>query len=188
MWVDLCFGTALPWTSIPLMINPYCKHPQHSGDRSQASGAVRIRDDEPRAAGSGGGAALPTGGAAASTAPQLAPASRRSQATCDEQHRDAGAPGHCCGKSPVCHSQDEPDRRARSDAGAGGVRPREHNRAPSNPVRSRSASRSTQISPPPTPAEALARVQLLLDFPPPVEKLDEWRATIRSLVAVAQQR
>ena len=28
MWVDQCLGTALTWTSIPLMINPYCKHPQ----------------------------------------------------------------------------------------------------------------------------------------------------------------
>ena len=63
------------------------------------------------------------------------------------------------------HSQDKPGRRAFLDAGAGGVRPRDRDRAPSNPVRSRCASRSTQISPPPTPAEVLARVQLLLDFP-----------------------
>ena len=54
-------------------------------------------------------------------------------------------------------------------------------------VRSRSAPRSTQLSPPPTPAEALARAQLLLDFPQAAEKLDEWRATIRSLVAVANK-
>ena len=53
------------------------EHPR-PGDRSQASGVVRIRDDEPRAAGSGGGAVLPTGGAAASTAPQLAPVPRPS--------------------------------------------------------------------------------------------------------------
>ena len=31
------------------------------------------------------------------------------------------------------------------------------------------------------------RAQLLLDFPPAAEKLDEWRATIRSLVAVANK-
>ena len=54
-------------------------------------------------------------------------------------------------------------------------------------VRSRSASRSVQVSLPPTPAEALARAQLLLDFPPTTGKLDEWRATIRSLVAVANK-
>src|SRR4051812_16593946 len=47
--------------------------------------------------------------------------------------------------------------------------------------------RSTQLSPPPTPAEALARAQLLLDFPPAAGKLDEWRATIRSLVVVANK-
>ena len=33
----------------------------------------------------------------------------------------------------------------------------------------------------------LARTQLLLDFPPAAEKLDEWRATIRSLVGVANK-
>ena len=44
-----------------------------------------------------------------------------------------------------------------------------------------------QLSPPPTPAEALAHAQLLLDFPPAAEKLDEWRATIRSLVLVANK-
>ena len=44
-----------------------------------------------------------------------------------------------------------------------------------------------ELSPPPTPAEALARVQLLLDFPPAAEKLDEWRATIRSLVPIANK-
>src|SRR3954470_438161 len=31
------------------------------------------------------------------------------------------------------------------------------------------------------------RAQLLLDFPPTTGKLDEWRATIRSLVAVANK-
>ena len=27
-WVDQCLGANLTWTSIPLMINLYCKHPQ----------------------------------------------------------------------------------------------------------------------------------------------------------------
>ena len=35
--------------------------------------------------------------------------------------------------------------------------------------------------------EALARAQLLLDFPPAAEKLDEWRATIRSLIAITNK-
>ena len=33
--------------------------------------------------------------------------------------------------------------------------------------------------------QKLWRAQLLLDFPPAAEKLDEWRATIQSLVGVA---
>ena len=67
------------------------------------------------------------------------------------------------------------------------LRPRGRDRAPSDMVRSQSASRSVQVLLPPTPAEALARAQLLLDFPPTTGKLDEWRATIRSLVAVANK-
>ena len=69
------------------------EHPRHSGNRSQAGGIVRVRDDEPRAAESGGRAVLLAGGAAASTTPRLAPAPRPSQVARDEQHRDAGAPG-----------------------------------------------------------------------------------------------
>src|SRR3954465_5134936 len=59
--------------------------------------------------------------------------------------------------------------------------------APSNVVRSSSTSRSTRPSPPlpATPAEALARAQLLLDYPPTTDKLDSWRATIQSLIGFA---
>src|SRR4051812_22695257 len=59
--------------------------------------------------------------------------------------------------------------------------------APSNVVRSSSTSRSTRHSPPlpTTPAEALARAQLLLDYPPTADKLDGWRATIQSLIGFA---
>ena len=60
-------------------------------------------------------------------------------------------------------------------------------KAPSNVVISRGAPQSMQLSSPPTPAEALARAQLLLDFPPAVEKLGEWRATIQSLVGMANK-
>src|SRR3954465_9697328 len=58
---------------------------------------------------------------------------------------------------------------------------------PSNVVRSSSTSRSTRHSPPlpTTPAEALARAQLLLDYPPTADKLDGWRATIQSLIGFA---
>src|SRR3954467_13040625 len=59
--------------------------------------------------------------------------------------------------------------------------------APSNIVRSSSTSRSTRRSPPlpATSAEALARAQLLLDYPPTADKLDDWRATIQSLIGCA---
>ena len=85
------------------------------------------------------------------------------------------------------HSRDEGGQHARRSASENGTQPPGRDRAPSNVVRSRSAPRSMQLSPPPTLAEALARAQLLLDFPPAAEKLDEWRATIRSLVGVANK-
>ena len=53
------------------------EHSRHFENRSQARGVVRIQDNEPRPAGSGGGAMLPTGGTAASMTPQPAPAPRR---------------------------------------------------------------------------------------------------------------
>ena len=48
-------------------------------------------------------------------------------------------------------------------------------------------SRSSHRSPlpPTTPAEALARAQLLLDYPLTADKTDEWRATIQSLIGFA---
>src|SRR3954471_4488847 len=59
--------------------------------------------------------------------------------------------------------------------------------APSNVVRSLSTSRPPRPSPPlpATLAEALARAQLLLDYPPTADKLDDWRATIQSLIGFA---
>ena len=116
-----------------------------------------------------------------------APTARSSHGVRDEQRHHTGDPGHRRGKSPVHHLRDEAGQHARQSAGENGTQPLGRDRAPSNVVRSRSAQRSTQLSPPPTPAEALARAQLLLDFPPVAEKLDEWRATIRSLVAVANK-
>ena len=84
----------------------------------------------------------------------------------------------------MCPSHEEEGQRARRGADGGGEWLRSRDAAPSNMVRSRGASQSTQLSPPPTPAEALARVQLLLDFPPAAKKLDEWRATVWSLVGI----
>src|SRR3954463_9371489 len=113
-----------------------------------------------------------------------APTARSSQAAHDERRNHTEDPGSRRGKSPERHSRDVEDLPTRRGAGEDGVRPRGRDRAPSDMVRSRSVSRSVQVSLPPTPAEALARAQLLLDFPPTTGKLDEWRATIRSLVAV----
>ena len=168
------------------------EHPHRSGSQSLASGIIRARDDGPHAAkskdgagppagGAGpsrGGVVLPTGAAATSKTPTPAPMTRSSQVVRDEQRHHAGDPERRRGKSPVHHLRDEGGQHARRSAGENGVQPLGHDRAPSNVVRSRSASRSMQLSPPPTPAEPLARVQLLLDFPRAAEKLDEWRATI----------
>lgn len=77
--------------------------------------------------------------------------------------------------------------RASMHANTGGsrARPQDHDRAPSNTVRSKSTSRSSHLSSPPTPAKALARAQLLLDFPPAAEKQDGWRSAIQSLIGLA---
>ena len=166
------------------------EHPHHSGSQSLVSGIVRARDNGPHTAkskdGAGpsagsagpskGGIVPPTGGAAASETPTPAPVAHSSQVVRDEQRHHVGDPGRRPGKSPVHHSRDVEGQHARRDAGENGARPPGRDRAPSNVVRSQSASRSTQLSPPPTPAEALARAQLLLDFPPAAENLDEWRA------------
>ena len=72
------------------------------------------------------------------------------------------------------------DQHACQHAGASEARSPGRDTAPSNIVRSPSISRSSHRSPlpPTTPAEALARAQLLLDYPPTTDKIDEWRASI----------
>ena len=79
------------------------------------------------------------------------------------------------------------DQHARQHAGTSETRLPGWDTAPSNIVRSPSISRSSHRSPlpPTTPAEALARAQLLLDYPPTADKIDEWRATIQSLIGFA---
>src|SRR4051812_1807920 len=177
------------------------EHQHRPSSRSLGGGDVRAPGNGPHAAkskdgvgpsaGSAGSsrvaAAPPAGGARASKTPTLAPTARSSQAPRDERCDHPEDPGRRRGKSPQRHSRDVEDLPARRGAGEDGMRPRGCDRAPSDMVRSRSASRSVQVSRPPTPAEALARAQLLLDFPPTTGKLDEWRATIRSLVAVANK-
>src|SRR3954468_3850993 len=84
-------------------------------------------------------------------------------------------------------SRDAQGQHARQHAGMSEVRSPGWDIAPSNVVRSPSTSRSSHRSPPlpATPAEALARAQLLLDFPPTPDKIDDWRATIQSLIGFA---
>ena len=79
------------------------------------------------------------------------------------------------------------DQHARQHAGTSEARSPGRDTAPSNIVRSPSISRSSHRSPlpPTTPAEALARAQLLLDYPPTADKTDQWRATIQSLIGFA---
>ena len=79
------------------------------------------------------------------------------------------------------------DQHARQHAGTSEAQSPGRDTAPSNIVRSPSISRSSHRSPPPpaTPAEALARAQLLLDYPPTADKIDDWRAIIQSLIGFA---
>src|SRR3954464_8577849 len=84
-------------------------------------------------------------------------------------------------------SRDVQGQHTRQHASPSEVRSPRRGTAPSNVVRSSSTSRCMHRSPPlpATPAEALARAQLLLDYPPTADKLDDWRATIQSLIGFA---
>ena len=79
------------------------------------------------------------------------------------------------------------DQHARQRAGTSETRSPGRDTAPSNIAIIPSTSRSSRRPPlpPTTPAEALARAQLLLDYPPTSDKIDEWRATIQSLIGFA---
>lgn len=177
------------------------EHQHHPSSRSLGGGDVCALGNGPHVAKSKGGAKPFAGGAEpsrviatppegdtrASKTPTPAPTACSSRTARDERCNHAEDPGRRREKSPERHSRDVEDLPTRRGAGENGMRPRGRDRAPSDMVRSRSASRSVQVSLPPTPTEALARAQLLLDFPPTTGKLDEWRATIRSLVAVANK-
>ena len=98
--------------------------PRCSGDRSQASGIARIRDDGPRPVGSKdrvvplmGSVVISRGGRATSKTPSPAPAPRSSQSVCEEQRRNIDDPKHPHGKSPNHHSRDAQGQHARQEAG-----------------------------------------------------------------------
>jgi hypothetical protein len=163
--------------------------PRRSGGPSLASGAARSCGGNPHTAGSRDGAVLPTGGVANSTARRTPPGTpapaqtlRPSQVARDEQRPGTGDLERPHGKTPAHRSQGAQAQHARQAAGGGGARSRDRDGAPSNTLRSQSTSRTSHLSPPPMPAEALARAQLLLDFPPASERMEEWQFTIQSLI------
>ena len=84
-------------------------------------------------------------------------------------------------------SRSAQDQHARQHAGTSEARSPGRDTAPSNIVRSPSISRSSHRSPlpPTTKAKALARAQLLQEYPPTADKIDNWRATIQSLIGFA---
>ena len=147
------------------------EHQHHPSNRSLGGGDVCAPGNRPHVGKSKGGAksfaggagpskvtaAPPEGDARASKTPTPALTARSSQAARDERRNHAEDPGHRRGKSPERFSRDLEDLPARRGAGEDGVRPRGRDGTPSDMVRSRSASRSVQVSLPPMPAEALAR-------------------------------
>src|SRR3954465_14131809 len=130
----------------------------------------------------GTGVAEPAHGA---TASEHAP--RPSQEARDQQRLGAHGTIRSLDPNRAGGSQGAQGQHSHQRAGASVARLPGPGVAPSNVVRSSSTSRSTRRSPPlpTTPAEALARAQLLLDYPPAADKLDDWRATIQSLISFA---
>ena len=110
-------------------------------------------------------------------------APRPSQEVPDQQRRGTGGTIRLLGRGQAGESRDAQGQRA----GTSKARSPGRETAPSNPVRSPSISRSSHRSPPlpSSPTEALARAQLLLDFSPAADKAEDWRATIQSLIAFA---
>ena len=107
-------------------------------------------------------------------------AHRPSQEAQDRQRHGIRRAICSLGQDRVGGSRGAQDQHARQHAGTSEARSPGRDTAPSNIVRSPSISRSSRRSPlpPTTPAEALARAQLLLDYPPTTDKIDEWRASI----------
>src|SRR3954468_21011337 len=134
--------------------------------------------------GTGGGTGVvePAHGAAAS---EHAP--RPSQEARDRQRLGTHGTIRSLDKDRAGGSQGAQGQHTHQRAGASVARLLGPGTAPSNIVRSSSTTHSTHRSPPPPAphAEALARAQLLLDYSPTADKLDDWRATIQSLIGFA---
>src|SRR3954464_13531852 len=143
-----------------------------------AHGAARSKDK----------AALPIGGVAGSHDDRASmDAPRPSQEARDRQRCGTHGTIRSLDPNRAGGSRDAEGQHARQRAAASEARSPGRNTAPSTIVGSPSISRSSHRSPPlpATPAEALARAQLLLDFPPTPDKIDDWRATVQSLIGFA---
>src|SRR6187399_1006801 len=168
--------------------------PEPTAGGVDAGGRTDVDEGTHGAARSKDKVALPIGGVAGShddrahyrtSASVHAP--RPSQEARDRQRHGTHGTIRLLGQNQAGGSRDAQDQHARQHAGTSKARSPGRDTAPSNIVRSPSISRSSHRSPPlpATPAEALARAQLLLDFPPAADKADDWRATIQSLIAFA---
>src|SRR3954468_8783125 len=162
--------------------------PEQTAGGEDTGGRTGVDEGAHGATKSKGKTALTVGGVAGSHDDRASiDAPRPSQEAQDRQRRGTHGTIRSLDRDRAGGSRDAPGQHARQRAGASEARSPGRDIAPSNAVRSPSISRSSHRSPPlpATPAEALARAQLLLDFPPTPDKIDDWRATIQSLIGFA---
>src|SRR3954468_19660289 len=155
---------------------------------SEVAGPFASNPSPLEQAGGGGGAGGVTGVAEPVLGPaasELAP--RPSQEARNQQRTGTHGAIRSLDPDRAGGSQGAQGQHAHQRAGTSVARLPGPGTAPSNIARSSSTSRSTRRSPPlpATPGEALARAQLLIDYPPTADKLDDWRATIQSLIGFA---
>ena len=162
---------AVPSTSIP-------PPPKQTSGGVDASGRTGVDEGAH-------GAARSKDKAAQTSASVHAP--RPSQEARDRQRHGTRGTIRSLDQDRASGSRDAQDQHACQHAGTSKTRSPGRDTAPSNLVGSPSISRSSHRSPPPpkTSEEALARAQLLLDYPPTADKIDEWRSTIQSLIGFA---
>ena len=168
--------------------------PEQTADGADAGGRTGVDEGAPGAGRPKDKAALPIDDVAGShndwahsktSASVHAP--RPSQEARDRQRHGTHGTMRLLDQDRAGGSRGAQDQHAHQHAGTSEAWSPGRDTAPSNIVRSPSISRSSHRSPlpPTTPAEALARAQLLLDYPPTADKIDGWRATIQSLIGFA---
>ena len=164
-------AAAVPSTSIP-------PSPEQTGGGVDAGGRTDIDEGAH-------GAARSKDKAAQTSASVHVP--RPSQEAQDRQRHGTRSTIRLLGQDQAGGYRGTQDQHACQRVGTSETRSPGQDTAPSNIVRSPSISRSSRRSPlpPTTPTEALARTQLLLDYPLTSDKIDEWRATIQSLIGFA---